>query len=571
MPAAEPVIWGRAVAAAARGQAARGGAAAPHCPAATPARAGACAAAALGAAAAKRRGRAGTRCARRALAEDVAVATDEALNTLEDAAMHMSRLAPWLTQSAEERAIRATPSLTGKRRIVVLGTGWAAHAIAKVVDANENDVCMVSPRNYFVFTPMLAAASVGTVEYRSILEHIRSANPTVRFYQGACEAVDVVGHTITVRPTASESGEAFAMAYDVLVVAVGTRPSGVGTPGVDEHCYFLKDITDAQSIRRRVTECFERADLPTTTEEEQRRLLTFAVVGGGPTGCEFCGELSDFVRNDLRKFYPKLAKLVHILLLHRGKVVLPSFGDSLQDIARQTLEGQGIEVVTSAELSKAEADSITVLHKGGSSPKEEVIPCGLCVWVAAQGGQDMVKALIQQLPRQRELSNSEARGDTSRLFVDDWLRLEGVADGSVIALGDCARTVGPPLAQTAQVAAQQGAFVSRLLNRGYTLAADGPPQLDSTSELLRVARARGQTTARPFRFFDLGMLAYLGESQAVAEVGFGSTQVTRAAGQAAFLLWRSVYVVKQVSFRNRVLVLFDWVKSRVFGRDLTRF
>lgn len=100
---------------------------------------------------------------------------EELSNTAEDAVLHFTRLPAWLKPETAERS---------GRRVVVLGTGWAAHAIAKVVDAQKLDVCVVSPRNYFVFTPMLAAASVGTVEYRSILEHIRSANPTIGYYQG---------------------------------------------------------------------------------------------------------------------------------------------------------------------------------------------------------------------------------------------------------------------------------------------------------------------------------------------------------------------------------------------------
>ena len=114
---------------------------------------------------------------RKSLAEDISRAVEELSNTAEDAVLHLTRLPAWLNPETAERS---------GRRVVVLGTGWAAHAIAKVVDAQKLDVCVVSPRNYFVFTPMLAAASVGTVEYRSILEHIRSANPTIGYYQGHC-------------------------------------------------------------------------------------------------------------------------------------------------------------------------------------------------------------------------------------------------------------------------------------------------------------------------------------------------------------------------------------------------
>jgi len=503
-----------------------------------------------------------------ALSDDVVTVVEEALNTVEDAAMHVFRLpSPPATEESEELPDLSKPS--GRRRVVVLGSGWAAHAMSKVIDTSSDEIIILSPRNYFIFTPMLAAAAVGTVEYRSILEHIRVANPTLRFFESTCEGVDLEKRQVMVRPRGKED-KPFPMPYDVLVVSVGVKPSSLGVPGVYEHCLFMKGIDDARQVRSRVTECFERADLPIVSEQERRRLLTFAVVGGGPTGCEFCGELSDFLRNDLRQFYPQLAPLVRILLVHRGKTILPDFGADLQDVALETLTAQGIEVRTSTGVVSVSAGSINIQLKGAT--EEQTIPCGLCVWAGGNGGQDIVKDLIQKIPAQAELAKEEGRGNTSRLFVDDWLRVVGAPNGSLLAMGDCARTAGAsPLPQTAQVAAQQGAYLARLLNRGYLLDSDTTPHLPENADLSLLLRSRWQKEAPKFNFVNLGQLAFLGGEKAVAEVGLGSMGTSKAQGQAAFLLWRSVYLVKQVSFRNRILVLFDWIKSRVFGRDLTRF
>ena len=291
-------------------------------------------------------------------------------------------------------------------------------------------------------------------------------------------------------------------------------------------------------------------------------------MGGGPTGCEFCGELSDFVRNDLRRFYPKLAPLVRIILVHRGATLLPDFGESLQQAAGEFLETQGIEVILKTTVVKVEKKQVHLAQKDGSD--ERIMPCGLVVWAAGQIGQDLVRDLHKTIPKQKELAESEARGNDSQLFVDEWMRVCGAPSGSIIALGDCARPAGAPqFPNTAQVAAQQGAFVARLLNRQYDLAQPHPALRDGAA-FMAMAQLTGQTEAKPFRFLDLGRLAYLGQSKAVAELGVGETTVSQTKGLAAFVLWRSVYIVKQVSFRNRVLVLFDWVKSRIFGRDLTR-
>ena len=123
---------------------------------------------------------------RKALTDDISQAVDEVGNTLEDAVLHFSRLPAWMSgrESTAEGSPPAGDGSDGRRKVVVLGTGWAAHAIAKIIDVSKVDVIVVSPRNYFIFTPMLAAASVGTVEYRSILEHIRSSNPTIGYCQG---------------------------------------------------------------------------------------------------------------------------------------------------------------------------------------------------------------------------------------------------------------------------------------------------------------------------------------------------------------------------------------------------
>ncbi|CAE8725670.1 unnamed protein product [Polarella glacialis] len=515
----------------------------------------------------------------KSLIDDTSMVVTEALNTVEDAYTHFLRQTSGAQPSSKKDVLWTGAQPSGamdpnlvrspldRKRVVVLGTGWAAHAMSKVIDQGSCEVMIVSPRNYFIFTPMLAAASVGTVEYRSIVEHIRTANPCVSFVQGTCEEVDAEAHEIRVRPFPASLGAEFTLKYDVLVVAVGVKPSPLGVPGVHEHCFFLKGIEDARRIRRRVTERFESADIPGVSDSQKRKLLTFAVVGGGPTGCEFCGELSDFVQKDLRRFYPALDQFVRIVLVHRGKTILPSFSEDLQRSARETLESQGIEVWTSSGVKEV-GDGFINLQR---EDRQERLDCGLCMWAAGQEGQDIVSALGKGIPEQGKLSSAQARGDISRLFVDDWLRVAGVKDGSILAIGDCARIAHQaPLPQTAQVAAQQGSYVARLLNRNYDMSSEKAPYLPKDTDLLKILQARFEIKAPTFRFLNLGQLAYIGEEKAVAEFGVGSTSVSSASGTAAFILWRSVYIVKQVSFRNRLLVLFDWAKSRVFGRDLTR-
>jgi len=208
---------------------------------------------------------------------------------------------------------------------------------------------------------------------------------------------------------------------------------------------------------------------------------------------------------------------------------------------------------------------------------EEEIDCGLIIWAAGTGPNPLTERVLEQL--ELTLDQLEARaagGDAyTRLPVDPWLRVLGAPEGTLLALGDAARcdgTDGTALPQTAQVAAQQGAYVARMLNRGYDLTAESPTSREAVGgDASTWLRLRGAVEARPFRFLNLGLLAYLGGGEAISQVQIGESRLLSEAGSTGFLLWRSVYVVKQVSPRTRFLVLFDWFKTKLFGRDCTRW
>jgi NADH dehydrogenase FAD-containing subunit len=209
------------------------------------------------------------------------------------------------------------------------------------------------------------------------------------------------------------------------------------------------------------------------------------------------------------------------------------------------------------------------------------IPVGLTVWAAGTCPQPFVGTLLDQLP-------VEAKNRDGRVKVDRWMRApmhDADLLGSVFVLGDAAAhpcdeysamQVLPP---TAQVAGQEGAYLGRTLSRGYNMSC-AIPQIVTTSGkgtfhhdpmLANWLRLRGLQQAPPFHFLNLGVLAYIGSGEALSQIQLGEVPVLSQAGTAGLLLCRSVYLAKQVATRNRVLVLFDWVKANLFGRDLTRF
>lgn len=466
-----------------------------------------------------------------------------------------------------------------RERIVVLGTGWGAHAFLQSIDAVKYDVVVVSPRNFMLFTPMLAGSAVGTVEFRSITEPIRNVNPYADYLEATCTGVDVEKKVISCQSVICEGNqcdiEEFELSYDKLLVAVGATTNTFGTPGVKEHCHFLKQINDAVKLRTSIGNAFERANIPGLTDEQRKQALTFVVVGAGPTGVEFTAELRDLVEEDMPKFYPHLLPFVRIKLVEASDRVLMMFDGALQEEAVRRLTEAPKKLLEQGLIDK---DMTEVLLKVGVKevkPREillsdgRVIPYGLAVWAAGNGPLPLVLDLIKKLPVQDARQNF-GRG---RLVTDEWMRVKG-ADG-ILSIGDCCVIDNKPLPANAQAASQQGYFLGRQLSKNIDFSKPIPERvgpITTFGEFLSVGERRenGKVYAKGFQFLNLGTLAYTGGDSALAQIAVDKAAI-KSSGQAGFLLWRSVYLSKQVSLRNRLLVFTDWISLRLAGRDITRF
>jgi len=404
--------------------------------------------------------------------------------------------------------------------LVVLGCGFGGYSLLSALRRERWNATLVSPRNYFLFTPLLPSAATGTVELRSILEPARRRLRGVRVVEGFAEAVDWQARRVSC--VGAVSGERFAVSYDVLVIAVGAAVADYGIPGVAEHARKLASVEDAQAVRRGILEQLARAEIPGLTEEQIRQRLTFVVCGGGPTGVEAAAEIHDLIHEELAESYPELSPHARVVLVEALGRLLGSFDAALAEYTLRHFARAGIEVRTAAKVRAVEEGRV-LLADG------ETLPCGLVVWAGGNAPVPFLRSLGEPLTRQ------------GRLVVDPDLRLTGHAE--VYALGDCAAVGEPPLPATAQVAQQQGQYLARALDRGWA----GKP-------------------VAPFRFKAAGMLAYIGGGQALADL----PQV-KWSGRGAWLFWRSVYLTKLVSPANKAKVLFDWIKARLFGRDLSRF
>ncbi|KAL8131288.1 external alternative NAD(P)H-ubiquinone oxidoreductase B2, mitochondrial-like [Apium graveolens] len=522
-----------------------------------------------------------------------------------------------------------------KKKVVVLGTGWGGVSFLKNLKNPSYELEVVSPRNYFAFTPLLPSVTVGTVEARSVVEPIRSiAAKSVsdfNFREAECFKIDHENKKVYCRSTQhSKLGEKeeFAVDYDYLVVSVGGLSNTFNTPGVEENTLFLKEVEDALRIRRSVIDCFERASLPSVSDQEREKILHFVVVGGGPTGVEFAAELHDFVHEDLAKLYPALQQYVKITLLEATDHILGMFDKRITEFAEDKFHRDGINLKTGSMVTKISDKEIST--KVRATGETQSIPYGMIVWSTGIGTRPFVKDFMKQI----------GQADRRVLATDEWLRVEGTQN--IYALGDCASIVqrkvmddigaifkkadkknkgslkvddfkevvndiidrypqvelylkkkqlknfvqllknSQPdeeldiekfkaalsevdsemknLPATAQVADQEGKYLATCFNR--------MEQCEKNPEGPNRIRELGRHKFKPFRYKHLGQFAPLGGEQTAAQLTLPWDTVS--IGRSTQWLWYSIYASKQVSWRTRTLVVSDWGRRFIFGRDSSR-
>eukprot|EP00850_Spirogloea_muscicola_P010582 SM000062S19968 [mRNA] locus=s62:663323:667864:- [translate_table: standard] len=325
----------------------------------------------------------------------------------------------------------AAASAPRKKRMIILGSGWGAISVLKTINSDLYDITIISPRNYFVFTPLLPSVTNGTVEARSIAEPVRrmlwSRRKRALYLETECCNIDPHSKIVRVKDvslTKVPGMEEFDLEYDYLVVAVGAQVNTFNTPGVKEYCHFLKEVEDATEIREHVIDLFESASKPMLSIEEKRKMLHFVVVGGGPTGVEFAAELHDFVKEDVVKLYPGLTELASITLVQSGDHILNMFDKKITEFAEKKFNRDKVDVKTNARVIAVTDKDITIKSKDGG--KVYSMDYGLIVWSTGIGTRPVVAHFMEKIGQK----------DRRALATDEWLRVKGTWD--VWALGDCA-------------------------------------------------------------------------------------------------------------------------------------
>ena len=514
-------------------------------------------------------------------------------------------------------------ALHSKPRAVIIGSGWAGFAIAKEFKRGGWDLTFVSPRNHMLFTPLLPAAAVGTLEFRSIAEPIKHSFPECHYELGEATTIDPVKKEVVVQtPEQGPNGgqqdvKTARIPYDVVVVAPGARNATYGVPGVEKHAFFMKSLTDARNVRKHVIRNIEAATFPGLSAKERRILLSTVVAGGGPTGIEFAAELHDLMTEDILKMYPELKPEISITVVE-GRTILGMFDDSLRDYTMKKFARDRIKIRTGANVTEvlphkvrlSDGDELeygTLIWNTGLAPRPLIQQLDPAVWRKDKWGHLVVDEYMRVLrPAPVASDGADAASPSATSGTPALSPLPGV-----YCIGDAAHVVGCSYAATAQVAEQQGTYLGRYLQK----AAKAAESAGSSAE--RVQAIIDYQPPRPFEYRHKGALAFLGSFRGISDFTKGAPiaplQGKAISGPAAFFLCesgqacagiqfraggrgrclpcrhagilikhyfptpavlhadRSAYLTKLGSWRNRMQVPLDWLRTLLFGRDTTQF
>jgi NADH dehydrogenase len=400
--------------------------------------------------------------------------------------------------------------------VVIIGGGFGGLTAAKRLRCRPVRITLLDRHNYHLFQPLLYQVATATLSPGDIASPIRwifRRSPNMRVLLGEAASVDAAGRRVTLTDGAS-------VEYDFLIIATGASHTYFGHDNWAPYAPGLKTLEDALEIRRRILLAFERAERETDAARQQE-LLTFVLVGGGPTGVELAGTLAEIagrtLRDEFRSIDPRQARIV---VVEAGPTILPAFPSDLRDAARTSLRRLGIDVREGTTVTAVDEHGVTLQHERVA----ERLVAGTALWTAGVTASPLVRSLGVPLDR------------AGRALVEPDLSVPGRPE--IFVVGDAAALFdrdGKPLPGVAQVAIQQGNHAAQMI----------------------LHRLHG-TSPAPFVFRDKGSMAIVGRGAAVADLGW-----IRFSGVLAWLAWLFLHILKLIGFRNRLTVLLQWAVAYI--------
>lgn len=409
-------------------------------------------------------------------------------------------------------------------RVVVVGGGFAGITAVKGLRHAPVEIVVIDRRNFHLFQPLTYQVATGALSPGEIAYPLRAlfkTFPNVKVMLAEVSDFDLERRQVMVE-SPDQRHAPLSVPYDTLIVAAGSTYSYFGHDEWADFAPDVKSLESAVSVRSRILNAFEMAEL---AEHDSTRsaALTFVVVGGGPTGVETAGQIGELARDTLRRDFRSIDPgMARVLLVDTGERILSSFPPSLSRRASRSLERLGVTPMTSHTVIDIDAEAVTIADPEGNHQR---IPARTVVWAAGVKASKLAQRLA-------EVGGSEVDA-VGRVTVEPDLTLPGHLE--VLVLGDMVRVHDAggntePLPGVAPVAIQQGRYAGEHI----------------------IARLKGSTTA-PFRYRDKGNLATIGRGRAVADLGF-----VRLSGPVAWIAWLVVHLWYLIGFQNRLLVLIRW-------------
>jgi NADH:ubiquinone reductase (H+-translocating) len=400
--------------------------------------------------------------------------------------------------------------MSHRPRVVIVGGGFAGLDAARALRGAEVDVTVVDRHNHHVFQPLLyqvATAALSPGDIASPIRWVLRKQTNIRVLLATVTDVDAAGKSVGL-------DDGTRLPFDYLIVAPGAGHSYFGRDDWAAYAPGLKTLDDALVLRRRMLLAFEDAEREPDISR-RRHLLTFAIIGGGPTGVELAGALAEIARHTLREEFDAIdPESARIILIEAGATILSTFPESLRNSARRALRKLGVEVWENARVNDVQHDALVV--------GDERVTAHTIIWAAGVAGSPLGRTLGVPLDR------------AGRVIVNEDLSVPG--HPAIFVAGDLAGFThqdGQQLPGVAQVAKQQGRHAGR-----------------------NIRRLLAQELTVPFRYRDPGNMATVGRAHAVADFGWA-----RFSGVVGWLLWLFVHILFLVGFRNRLSVLLQWGAS----------
>lgn len=443
----------------------------------------------------------------------------------------------------------ARPSTGTKKKVVVLGSSWAALSFIAKADRAEYDITVVSPKPYFFDTSLLLDTMTLTLPDGAATQPINNFTDGCSFVCATAHDVDLQKQQVHIHDATSR----VALEYDHLIVAVGSEPDTLSIPGIANHAHFIQDPVQGKQFRKDLLRRVEEAELANLNGDFERvkQLLHFVVAGACSDGAQLCSILSDFIARDLSKWYPELKPYFRISLLEPSPDVLPKFRRAVGEHVRKFLLEKNVEIRCNASVQSLEPNSVHIHVEDGG---DTVHPYGIFVWSPGFGMQAFSKVLCRQA----------GQGSTSGIAVDGCFRVLGTTPGQVFAIGDCATSKMPV---TEQIACQQGKNVGRMfrVRNQHELADPGRPPFGfpAKAAVLEPVGAEGMIDSYGWLKFGDSLFtdqicwrAFTGDCEQISDIPWNG-----------WLSWMSVNSIRLHYFGHSFVALGNYVQVWLQGRS----